>query len=282
MRKLIVDADDFGLTRGINQGILETIEKGIVQSINVISNMPYYEEVLNLVKKYPHVSVGIHFNLVTGKPISSLEKVRSLVDEKGNFLTGANFKKKYLKGKIKKKEISHELEEQIKALTNLGIKPTHFNFHQIKLLFPRILPLIIRITKKYKINKMRSYNRFLITEKPNFIYYFSRPTKIFTNFYLKFLTFYLNKFGIKTADRIIDFGIDFKNEATLDNWFFVIRNLPQGINEIRVHPGYVDEELPQFSSYLKGREREIQILTNPELKELIKKNQIELISFKEF
>jgi hypothetical protein len=281
MKKLIVDADDFGLTKGINQGILEAIENSIVQSVSVITNTFHFKEILKLAKNYPGVSVGIHFNLVTGEPLSPLNSIRSLITEEGQFLKAADFKKRYLRGKIKISEINLELEKQIKALISLGVKPTHFNFHQIKLFYPRILPSVIKIAKKWKINKMRSYNRCLITKQSKHIYYLAHPQRAFTNLYLKFLTFYLNKVGIKTPHHLIDFGTDLKGEATLDNWVYVLNNLPHGINEIRVHPGYIDEELSRFSSYLNQREKELQILTSPVLKEAIKENKIKLISFRD-
>ena len=126
MKKLIVDADDFGLTKGINQGILEAIEKGIITSVSVITTNPYFKEILNLAKKYPHLSVGIHFNLVTGNSLSSPNLIQSLVTKKGQFWGEKEFKKQYFKGEVKISEIRLELEKQIRALTDLEIKPIYF------------------------------------------------------------------------------------------------------------------------------------------------------------
>jgi len=81
-KRLIVNADGFGFTSGINKGIKETIENGIVTSVSAMANMPYIEEVRMFPLKFEHVSVGIHFNIVVGKPLSPYDKVRSLINKK--------------------------------------------------------------------------------------------------------------------------------------------------------------------------------------------------------
>jgi predicted glycoside hydrolase/deacetylase ChbG (UPF0249 family) len=283
VKQLIVNADGFGFSLGVNKGIIETIENGIVTSISALANMPYIEEIPAL-SKYSNVSIGIHFNLLVGRPLSQPGEVPSLIDGKGEFLRGA-FAKRLLTGKIRKSEIVLELNNQAEKLNKLGINPiSHFSGYQTKHLYPLFFGAAIEIAQKWGIKRMRCYRRFFLSkEQVNLpIYYLTHPKRIVTHNYSRYLTWYANNKGIKTADRLITLG--FKNvmeESSLETWLSMIKSLPEGINEIRVHPGYPDEELAKYSSYVKERKTEVDVLTSSKVKDALLENGVELISFNE-
>jgi predicted glycoside hydrolase/deacetylase ChbG (UPF0249 family) len=286
-KRLIVNADGFGFTYGVNKGIRETVESGIVTSISALANMPYINEITSLADKYPNISIGVHFNLLVGKPLSLQEKVPSLVNGKGEFLRG-QFARKLLKGKVKRAEIVRELDKQVEKLAKLGIKPiSHFSGYQTKHLYPLFFGAALEVAKRWNIKRMRTYKRYLFVEGnlriPTIVrYYIMHPIRIATHTHGRYLTYVAHSRGIKTAHRSISLGfVDKTKESSLDTFVSLIKNLPVGINEIRVHPGYPDEKLSQYSSYVKERKIEVDILKNYKMKKVIQENNVELISFKE-
>ncbi len=285
-KRLIVNADGFGFTSGINKGIKETIENGIVTSVSAMANMPYIEEVRMFPLKFEHVSVGIHFNIVVGRPLSPYDKVRSLINKKGEFPGGKEILKRSLRGNLKYSEVFYELDKQVQRLKDLGINPTHFSGYQTKHLCPQVFKAAIDVSQKWNINRMRTYNRLIIWKGNVFskilFYYLGHPRHMLNHPYVSFLTWWAHSKGISTADRSISLGaVNPSDESSLKAWISMIQNLPEGINEIRVHPGYPDEELAKYSSYVKERRLEIQILTSEKVKQSLSENDVELVSFKD-
>ena len=285
-KKLIVNADGFGFTSGVNRGIIDSIEKGIVRSTSALANMPAIEEVGEFQKRFPDVSIGIHFNLTVGKPVSSLEEVQSLVNAKGEFF-GKEFVPRLLTGRIKFAEMVRELDNQVKRLVELGVRPTHFDGHQNKHLYPQFFLAALRVAKKWNIKCMRSHNRCLFIKGGNrlkklLFYYVSHPQRAITHSISRALTWYAHLNNIRTADRLITPGYaDHSKKSSLETWLGIIETLPPGINEIYCHPGYPDDFLAKHAVYVEERKIEVEVLTNPELKQAIKEQGIQLISFKD-
>ena len=118
--KLIINADDFGRTRGINYGIVEAIKNGVLSSTTIMMNMPYAEHAINLAKKEGITSIGVHLTFIE----KSLSLGKTLVDKDGIF-------KKYpeLMKEADIEEIKTEMRVQIDKLIDMGIKPTHLDGH---------------------------------------------------------------------------------------------------------------------------------------------------------
>lgn len=286
MKQLIVNADGFGFTKGVNRGIIQTAERGIVRSTSALANMPAIEEVGDLQKQFPEVSIGIHFNLSVGKPVSDPKDVRTLVDKKGEFLR-ERFVPKLLIGQIKLSEMITELDNQVRRLVELGVRPTHFDGHQNKHLYPPFFLAALRVAKEWDIRFMRSHNRYLFMKGGSriarlFCYYLSHPQRAITHSVARALTWYAHTRGIKTADRLITPGYaDHSKKSSLETWLGIVEALPEGVNEIYCHPGYPDDLLAQYASYVKEREIEVEVLTSPKLKGAIERKGIQLISFKD-
>ena len=95
MRKLIVTADDYGMSKGVNAAIDAGIACGLITSTNVMTNMEYYQDAVKL--RNTKASVGLHWTISAGKPVLSPEEIPSLVDEKGNFYAYPVFRSRYRK-----------------------------------------------------------------------------------------------------------------------------------------------------------------------------------------
>jgi len=284
-RKLIVNADGFGFTQGINKGIIESIAKGVVSSISCNVNFPHIQEVEHIVKYYPQVSIGLHLNVNVGKPVCSPEQVPSLLNNSGEFW-GGEFTKRLLFHKIRISELEKECEAQIIKLQSLGVQISHLDGHQNKHLYPGYFGSLLKLGKKYGIKRIRCHRRYIFIKAGKnrkarlFQYYLGHPRQIITHGYNRIMMRIAENNGFRMADRMISHGyIEESEKYELHAWIALIRALPAGINEIYCHPGYPDEDLAKYAEYVDERPLEVAVLTSPELRRTIEKENVEIVSF---
>ncbi len=275
MKKLIINADDFGLCNSVNNGIIECMKSGIVSDMSFIINPPFLQNSIELLKSNRIINIGIHLNFTMGKPISS--EVSSLVDIKGDFNTTSKHFSNYLFSKLNPAEIYKEGKTQIEILLSNGFNITHFDTHQnIHILLP-FFKVINKLRDAYSPN---AFIRF-----PNeqiglpIAYKFSNWKRMFI----------LNSFtGMLLAKKdegktVQTIGGDFfNNEQPKKVFQKVLDGIESSVHEsfeLAVHPGFVSDEISGFDSYIGGREIEFQFLSQSN--SLIEKHNIKLTNFNE-
>ncbi|HAQ23778.1 MAG TPA: hypothetical protein DCR10_09530 [Acidimicrobiaceae bacterium] len=127
MRRIIVNADDFGLCNDVTQGILDAHLNEQVSSTTLMVNMQATEQAVEIAHSHPRLGVGLHFNLTEGRPLTS---VPSLVDESGQFLLRGELLRRCLRRAIDPGDIRREFEAQLTRIHEHGIVPTHIDSHQ--------------------------------------------------------------------------------------------------------------------------------------------------------
>ena len=127
MRRIIVNADDFGLCGDVTRGILDAHRNGQVSSTTLMVNMPGTEEAVEVARQHPNLGVGLHFNLTEGRPLTD---VPSLVDSDGRFLLRGDLLRRGLRRAIDPADVRREFVAQLKRIHDLGIAPTHVDSHQ--------------------------------------------------------------------------------------------------------------------------------------------------------
>ena len=142
--QLIINADDFGLTSGVNRGILDCFLAGSVTSTTLMVNTPATLEAIEMAKANPGLGIGLHFNLTLDRPLCSSKEVPTLVDSDGNFPGRAACERKLLLGKVKVTDIEREFHAQLDRFTSFGIPLTHIDSHQHIHLFPRVFDVLAR------------------------------------------------------------------------------------------------------------------------------------------
>lgn len=130
MRLLIVNADDFGLNASSNAGIIESFRVGSVTSTTLMANAPGLNEAVALAKANPSLSVGLHFNMTWGKPLSTGHRRRTMIAEDGEFLGRSEVGRRAIMGRLCRDELEQELEAQFQHLRSLGIRVSHIDSHQ--------------------------------------------------------------------------------------------------------------------------------------------------------
>lgn len=286
MKRLIVNADGFGFTYGINRGIEEAVSNGIVTSISVVVNFNAIEELPSFISRHPEISVGVHVNPVVGRPVSEAREIPSLVNAHGEFHY-REFTKHLRSGQIRMEHLELELSRQVeRALELSGNSITHIDSHQNKHLYPGYFKVFIRVAKRYGITRMRTHRHLICVEAPNrrlaaLAYYTKDPIRLLTHTFARYEMWQARRQGMRMADYLLSLGhIGRANKALLESWLNIVRNVPDGISEIYCHPGYVDDELSRYATYVHEREKEIEVLTNSALRDAINRASIELINFR--
>lgn len=243
--KLIVNADDFGFSEGVNNGIVLAHKKGIVTSTTVMITMPAVDHALSLLKDAPNLKLGLHLNMTLGKPITNCF---SLLKEDGNFYKP---KENPDQTKFKKEEIKNEFLAQYDAFfQKFNKKPSHLDTHlYAHQLYEVVSEVIAEISREKDVPV-----RDLETEgykRVGFIDWF----KILHN---------------EKKDDLI-------NKVYNHNKDFIKNE----VSELMVHPAIPDDYLMQTSTYNKQRIIELEVLIDEKMKQFILNNKIELTSFEE-
>ncbi len=147
MIQLIVNADDFGFSSGVNYGIIDTHLNGIVNSATMMMNMEGTEHAIQLAKENPSLQVGIHLVLTCGKPL--LQDVSSLTNEEGFFHSLSDLHSK--KETIRLEEVEREWTAQIEKFLSSGVPLTHMDSHHHVHTIGELLPVVQRLSKKYNL-----------------------------------------------------------------------------------------------------------------------------------
>ena len=251
MKRLIVNADDFGRTPGVNAGVLDAHLFGIVTTASVMVLEAAAEEgVSDALRRAPNLSFGLHFVLTGGGlPASSLGHVRSLLVE-GRFPRSAA----ELPPALAEEEVARELEAQIFLFEKMaGRPPTHLDSHHHSALHPSIQPVFAEAALARNIPARASSPA-------------ARES--------------LRAAGVRTPDRVVD--AFYGDGATANTLRTILRGIAaEETVELMCHPGRADERLVAGSSYAREREREIALLCDPELRALLTQRQIELVSFRD-
>jgi hopanoid biosynthesis associated protein HpnK len=280
LRRLIVNADDFGLTSGINRGILESHERGIVTSTTVMACGEKFGEALALAQQAPNLSVGCHVVLVDGTPALTPAEVSSLVARGGSrFREGLmSFACLAAAGRLDEAQIAAEVTTQIKKVQATGIEVSHLDSHKHTHMFPAVLGGVLRAAKICGIRAMR--NPFEPLVFASFRHWKRQfQLKLLQNLRARFRVM-LAEAGVSTPDGCV--GIAATGGLRENTFAMLIQNLPEGTWEFVSHPGYSDADLDKVRTRLRGsRDRELAILTSPAVRELIQREGIQLISYRE-
>ena len=280
MRRLIVNADDFGLHAAVNRGILTAHTEGIVSSASLMAGGAAFDDAVRIAKQCPQLGVGVHLTLVGASPLLPVAEVSSLLDEAGDFYGSYPlFIKRFLRGKIRLAEVERELAAQIDRVRMAGIQPSHLDSHQHLHVLPGIGGLVLDLARRFSIRAIR-----IPAEPVAFIG--ATPATVGRLVGRGGLTMLANLFrqhaaaaGIRTSDHF--YGMLAGGQLTEPAILAILRRLPPGDSELMTHPGFADESLADAFRWDYQWDAERQALTAPAVRALLAERQIRLISFRE-
>ena len=282
MRRLIVNADDFGLTSGVNRAIVEGNRSGIVTSATLMANEKATESAIDLAKAQPSLKTGCHVVLIDGVPL--VANLQSLTNGSPRFRTSLKqFALAAVRGQIAADEIQREVEAQIRKIQSRGISLTHLDSHKHTHMFPHVLRPLLRAAKACGIRAvrnpfepLRSWSTAMVLGSPG-LWLRSAGVMTFQMFATEFRRA-VREEGIVTTDGTV--GIAVTGMLDQQRLLRVLEALPDGTWELVCHPGYSDSDLQAAGTRLtESREIELSALTSAETKKALAHRQIDLISY---
>ena len=281
MKTVIINADDFGLCHGVNQGIILAHQKGILTSATLMANTPGFEEAVELSKENKKLGVGIHLNIVRGEPLLAADKVRTLLSNEGRFFSSVFLLlRKLASKKVNLQDIEREFRAQIEKALKAGITPSHFDSEKHIHCLPSIFKIVLKLGKEYGIRKVRYINEYCFSPRN-----FRTANSFFRSLFCALMKKKVRESGLVITDRF--YGICNRGYMAAQRLKKILTNLDEATAEIMVHPGYITQELKDLerrvgSYYInKYRENELEALLDAELKKIVQSQKIQLINFNE-
>ncbi|MCL4545230.1 MAG: carbohydrate deacetylase [Chloroflexi bacterium] len=284
MGVLIVNADDFGISDGVNMGIVEAHRRGILTSTTVMANMPAFDHAMRLARDNPELGVGIHLNITSGTPLLPSSQVPCLARPDGRFHSPLFVLRQLTLGQLDGRQIEAELSAQVERAMSAGISPTHLDSHHHVHMHPRLQPIAIRIARRFGIRALRSttelgpgdvLSRTGVLSGRAFSPRFSKTVVL--TLLGAMLSRRAQRAGLLVPEhfRGLLLGLAFSSEDLLR----LLQRLPAGATELMCHPGYPDETLRRQTSYANGRDLELAALLAPASRSILQQDRVRLSSF---
>lgn len=248
MKRLIVNADDFGLTARVSEGIAEAVTHGVVSSTTAMVCLPYAREHMGPLTAALSGRIGLHLQLTDGVPCADPERVPSLLREGGRFPRSWRDL-----GRLNPDEVRAEWEEQVRRLTSWGVRPSHLDSHHHVHRFPAAFEVYCELARAHDI-----------------------PARALT----PRMAEHLRARGVACADYCETGWYD--GPLTAAELIGLVERAferlgDRGTVELMCHPGYADDELAAKSNYVEQRERELRTLCSDELSAGLRELQIEVV-----
>ena len=257
--RLIINADDFGLTEGVSRGIAEAMRAGRVTSTTLMANRPGLREQVRKLTGIESIGVGVHLVLSSGRPVLPAAHVPSLVDETGCF--PRDYRQAVLHGNVS--EVKAEWRAQLEVALGLGLAITHLDSHHHLHLHPKYTGVAVELALEYSIGAMRS------ASPQDLAFAGHEFTLIISNSEAAESRRIIQRAGLKTVDRLLT-GIS------------ALHDLPEnfaGVAELCCHPGRSDEGLAAISSLTTARDAELEYLLSDAFSDVLCYRQVGLVHY---
>ena len=263
-RTLVVNADDLGLTIGVNNGIFDAFDRGILTSASLMANAPAAADAIRRVRNRPAFGTGVHLTLVDGTPMLLPDRVPTLVQDDGRFHPSWKpFIVACLRGRVSMQDVERELTAQIECIASDGIAVTHLDAHKHVHLYPPIFDIAVRLAERFRIPVIRVPYEGTLADLPLFPWARHAYRQAASR-------------GIATPQFV---GRAMTGVMTAGALETAVQRLRPGQTELMVHPGYVDDALRRMPTrLLASRETEVALLTSSEIARVVAAEQILLVS----
>jgi chitin disaccharide deacetylase len=264
---IIVHADDLGETHAVNAAAIKALEGGTINSASLMVPCPWFPEMVDYAKSHPDADFGLHLTLTSERvfyrwgPAAPADRVPSLVDGNGYFHHDWDQNQQ-----IDAKEVEAELRAQVERALAMGVRPTHLDSHQYRLIMSGkdLFDAMLRVAHFYKLPLFVTRDWF--ADHP-----------------------YLQA-SLGPNDIVLDHTVTIEPQIPAEKWtdFYLtaLRNLKPGVTEFVIHPGYDDEELraatrerPTWGA--AWRQRDFDFFTSDQFRQILVEQKIKLITWRE-
>lgn len=271
--KLIFNADDFARSTGINRGIIKAHQDGLITTTTAMMNLKNAPQALMAAQEEcPKLGFGVHLNITFGAPLSPPDQVSSLLNPDGLFRDVRSLMSS--PETIKYNEVESEWRRQIKHFLATGIPLDHLDsHHHSAVTTPELFNILLDLGTEHGcgIRNPRPLDADAVDMH-------TRYTDSVIRFVLQDAVRLMDQRSIKYPDYFL--ASFFGENATRRHLASLMQDLKAGTYEIMCHPGFPDSNLDRESSYSSLRKQELDILTDPEIKQLVRENEIRLHTYR--
>lgn len=262
MKKIYINADDFGFSQGVNLAIYKGSMEGIINSTSIMVNQECTKEAIQLSRKMKNIDLGLHVTLTTGRAVCNKNKLQDLTEADGFFCNG--FVKLLLKTVYLKRikfQIWREIEAQIKIMQKNNLSITHMDGHRHIQMIPMVYKIMRKLQKKYKISRMRIINESIYNTWKNQ----GQISGIKNGGIVKLLVLTVLGWLTKAKSEIYFFSIIYT--GNINTKILQKVRVPEEYNgiEIMLHPGLPDVDKQNINSIsdknIISHTREVEFLT---------------------
>jgi len=245
----LVNADDFGFTIGVTDGIIKAYTEGIVTHTSIMANGLDFDRSVTCLKTAENLKVGVHLVSTWGGPVLEGNKKSSLVNKDGRFFNHTNLIKRLILGKIKKKDIYNEWDAQIAKVYRAGIQINHLNSHHHIHMLPIFNSVVCDLAIKYDIKRVRVTKEKIKSK--------DRVGVLIKKLVFIALDFFRGRNGVYNF-----YGLALQNSKNYKSDLIdILKDMSQN-SELMVHPGIVDNELLSEDIMNYSRENELKNITD--------------------
>jgi predicted glycoside hydrolase/deacetylase ChbG (UPF0249 family) len=264
---LIIHADDVAETHAVNAATFQAVESGAVNSASIMVPCPWFPEAADYARSHPETDFGLHLTLTSERvyyrwgPVAARSNVPSLVDSNGYFHHDWD-----QHPRIDPRDVETELRAQIERARAMGVRPTHFDSHQYRLIEngKEIFQVFVRLGHEYNVPIFVARDWF--SEHP-----------------------YLEA-SLGPRDLILDHTVTISPDVPAEKWadFYrdAVKNLQPGVTEFVIHVGLADEELRAATREratwgAAWRQRDFDFFMSKEFRSLLEQQHVKLITWRE-
>jgi chitin disaccharide deacetylase len=261
----VVNADDFGFTRDVNDGIVEAHRRGILTATTLMANGAAFDHAVSLAKANPKLDIGCHLVLCGGDALLNGRPLPGTVRELIPLV---------VRGRL---DYASELELQVRRVLDAGLQPTHLDTHKHTHLLPPVLQVVARLSNKYGIRWVR--RPFDLPLKQGTVPWSRRVVSRSLQFVRRRFHRVLREHGCLTTDHFA--GFQMTGYLETPDLVATLRHLPEGSTEFMTHPAFCTDELRSARTRLKeSRQRELEALTAPETLAAVKEAGIQVVDYR--
>jgi chitin disaccharide deacetylase len=288
-KNLIVAADDFGLTHRVNEAIAIACRDGVVTTASLMVTTSAFESAIDIARREPKLDLGLHLNLTEGCPVANPSTVSTLAD-------AATFRYRHpiklatalLRRKISMGDLEREIRAQIEKAVDSELWISHIDGHKHVHMIPAVFRIICRVAPDYGIFAIRSARERI----PRVASMLARNKRSRRQILKQCAFGKLISAGSFISQRRMAqhelvaperfYGITQTGFLDLAAFADVVHDLDEGVHELMCHPGFVDDDLNTTPTRLRiERERELELLTGSDVRDLLRQNGVALISYRD-
>jgi hopanoid biosynthesis associated protein HpnK len=270
LRRLIVSGDDLGLHPGINAGVLRCHREGIVTSASLCPNGAAFEDAVAALRAAPDLDVGVHLTLVGESPILDAERLPTLAP-RGRL--PSHFTTLFLRltlRRVRESEIEEEMTAQVARARDAGLRPSHLDSHQHVHLHPALLPIVLRVARRFGIGAVRASRRLVSRTSLRSVLLTLASRRGERRF---------RESQVRTPDALL--GLPETGRLDEAGLRALVAALPEGTSELVCHPGAGDGAIGAAYDWGFRWDREAAALTSPAVRDTIRSEGVRLIAYRD-